>query len=205
MSLFLVVFSLVIGAFGVAAGCLLALALPPALALPLLSVSTSVVVSNVSPPPSSLLGLLTGHGGRMKLPCPPPASLRFLWARFGVHNEAMLPISRAVSKLSFPGGSEAVWTAFTFRFHRAGPLWLASLESALPLANVGGILGPSRLPPDPWLASPELFTPLVSSRGSSKFSPTIEPLAAAVPAGHAALNSVFMALPLFLLPVSTLP
>ena len=204
MSLFLVI-SLVIGAFAVAAGCLLALALPPALALPLLSVSTSVVVSNVSPPPSSLLGLLAGHGGRMKLPCPPPASLRFLWARFGVHNEAMLPISRAVSNLSFPGGSETVWTAFTFRFRRAGPLWLASLESALPLANVGGIPGPSRPPPDPWLASPELFTPLVSSRGSTMFSTTIAPLAAAAPAVLAALNSNLLALPLRLLLASPLP
>ena len=62
MSLFLLII-LVFGSFAAAAGCLPAVALLLALPPPLLSISTSVVVSNVSPLFSSLLGRLTGVGG----------------------------------------------------------------------------------------------------------------------------------------------
>ena len=146
MSLFFV-FILVFRSFAAAAGCLPALALLLALPPPLLSVSTSVVVFTVSSPPSSLLGGLTGDGGGRGGFRPPPSSL-LPWARFGVLGEASLTQSRALST-SIPGGSETVWNAFTFRFCTAGPSRLASLEVAVLLANVGGILSPPPAPPHP--------------------------------------------------------
>ena len=108
MSLFLLII-LVIGRLAAAASCLPPLALPLALALPLLSISTSVVVFNVSSPPSPLLGRLTGVGGGRGGSRPPPSSL-LPWARFGVLGEASLTQSRALST-SIPGGFRATWQA----------------------------------------------------------------------------------------------
>merc|ERR1712020_392996 len=101
MSLFLLII-LVFRSFAAAAGCLPAVALLLALPPPLLSISTSVVVSNVSPLFSSLLGRLTGVRGGRGGSRPPPSSL-LPWARFGVLNKVMLSISRALSN-SLPGG-----------------------------------------------------------------------------------------------------